>query len=390
MNWRWVPPVFSPVTPRALIRGIAAACGARVAPIETATEMLRARFGATEALLTDSGTSALILALRAMVPPGGTIAYPGYSCIDLTTAAVGAEMRVRLYDLDPNTLSPDLESLERAIKRGVDAIIVAHLYGYPADVSAVQELARKYGIPVIEDAAQGAGGTLRGLRLGTLADISILSFGRGKGATTGSGGAVLVRTPALDARLQQMREKLGSAGRGGREIGALTGQWLLSHPIVYRFPASVPALKLGEMVYHAPKNPEAMTASAAAMLTPVLRMDDNEIESRRSRASDLLSRINGSGRVAPVRPVTGGASGFLRFALSDMTGRLAPNATIGAVRGYPLTLEQHEQLQPMLAIGERAGKGSELLRDRLFTLPTHSRVGTGDLARIQDWLVARS
>ena len=54
----------------------------------------------------------------------------------------------------------------------------------------------------------------------------------------------------------------------------------------------------------------------------------------------------------------------------------------------PLTLEQHEQLQPMLAAGEKAGEGSVLLRDRLFTLPTHSRVGSRDMARLQDWLVA--
>ena len=350
--------------------------------------MLCERFGASDALLTDSGTSALILALRALVPPGGTIAYPGYSCIDLTTAAVGAGMRVRLYDVDPDTLSPDLESVKRAIQRGVNAIVVAHLYGYPADVTAVQEVARPYGIPVIEDAAQGAGGTLRGLRLGSLADISILSFGRGKGATTGSGGAILVRTPVLGAKLLEIRDKLGAARRGGREIGALTAQWLFSHPLVYRFPASVPALKLGEMVYHPPRQPRAIPTAAAAMLCSVLYMDDSEVEIRRTRANSLLARINGSGRIAPIRPVAGGGSGFLRFALSDMTGRLAASAPLGVLRGYPLTLEQHEQLQPMLAAGEKAGKGSVLLRDRLFTLPTHSRVGSRDMASLQDWLVA--
>lgn len=299
-------------------------------------------------------------------------------------------MRVRLYDLDPTTLSPDLESVQRAINRGVDAIVVAHLYGYPADVAAVQELALQQGIPVIEDSAQGAGGTLRGVRLGGIGDISILSFGRGKGATTGSGGAVLVRTPALGAWVGQIRDQLGIGRRGGREIGALTAQWVLSHPLLYRLPASVPALKLGEMVYHPPKQPRAMPTAAAAMLSSALRMDDSEIEIRRARANDLLSRINGSGRVVPIRPVAGGGSGFLRLAVTDMTGRLAPSLPLGVGRGYPLTLEQHEQLQPMLAKGEKAGKGSVLLRDRLFTLPTHSRVGARDLARLQDWLVAPS
>src|SRR4051812_46731743 len=197
VSWRWVPPACSPVAPRSLIAGIAAACNVRNSPIDVVVDTLCARFTASDALLTDTETSALILALQAMVQPGGTIAFPGYSCIDLTTAAIGAGLQVRLYDLDPATMSPDLESVKRAIERGVDAIVVAHLYGYPADVRAVKELAASHGIPVIEDAAQGAGGTFDGVRLGGLADISILSFGRGKGATTGSGGAILVRSPSL-------------------------------------------------------------------------------------------------------------------------------------------------------------------------------------------------
>jgi dTDP-4-amino-4,6-dideoxygalactose transaminase len=331
-----------------------------------------------------------VLALRALVSPGGTIAYPGYSCIDLTAAAVGAGVRVRLYDLDPNTLSPDLESVKKVIDRGVNAIVVAHLYGYPADVGAVRELAREHGIPVIEDSAQGAGGTLRGIRLGGIGDISILSFGRGKGATTGSGGAILVREPALGVWLRKMGKELGVGRRGGKEIGALAAQWLLSHPLIYRLPASVPALKLGEMVYHPPGLPRAMPAAAAAMLCSVLNTDDSEVEIRRTRANDLLSRINGSGRIVPIRPVPDGESGFLRLAVTDTTGDLAVSAPIGVLRGYPLTLEQHEELQPMLATGEKAGKGSVLLRDRLFTLPTHSRVGSTDQARLQDWLAASS
>jgi dTDP-4-amino-4,6-dideoxygalactose transaminase len=228
------------------------------------------------------------------------------------------------------------------------------------------------------------------VRLGGIGDISILSFGRGKGATTGTGGAVLVRSAALGARMAQMRDQLGIARRGGQEMGILAAQWLFSHPLLYRLPASIPALKLGEMVYHAPKQPRAIPTAAAAMLASVLRMDDVEIEIRRSRASNLLSHINGSARIVPIRPVPGGMSGFLRFALTDSTGQLATDAQLGVQRGYPLTLEQHQELQPVLATGEKAGKGSEQLRDRLLTLPTHSRVRSHDEVRLQDWLAMAS
>ena len=118
-------------------------------------------------------------------------------------------------------------------------------------------------------------------------------------------------------------------------------------------------------------------------------MDEREVQYRRARAKDLLCRINETDAVVPVHPIVGGESGFLRLAILDTGGRRLPRPAIGALRGYPLTLEEHAQLQPLLLPGERAGRGSERLRDALFTLPTHSRVNRSDLARLEAWLRAR-
>ena len=386
MTWRWQPPVLSPVSSRALIRGMGAAMGFRSGDHQGVVAGLCKRYSAVDALLTDTGTSALILALRKVLPAGGTVAFPGYGCFDLTSAALGAGMRVRLYDIEPSTLSPDLDSVRAVIARGVDAIVVTHLYGYPADIVGVQEIARQQGIPVIEDAAQGAGGTLGGALLGTFGDVAILSFGRGKGMTSGSGGAVLVRTLELAGWTRSMNAELGAGSGGGLEVMSLAAQSLLAHPSMYRVPASIPALKLGEMVYHPPIEPRRMAAAAEAILHSALGMDEREVQVRRARARDLLSLLTESHSVTPVRPIIGGDSGYLRLALLDTGGRRVPRATIGALRGYPMTLEQHPPLQPIIMHGERAGKGSEILRDTLFTLPTHSRVNRSDLTRLGQWL----
>lgn len=388
MSWRWLPPVYSPVSRRALLRGVGAACGwSDARDAMTAADALKRRFGATDVLLTDSGTSALILAIQAVVPPGGSIALPGYACVDLTSAAVGANVKVRLYDLDPATLSPDLESVRRVMERGVDAIVVAHLHGYPADIHAVQALASAHGIEVIEDAAQAAGGTLNGARLGSIGDIGVLSFGRGKGMTAGTGGALLVRTPSLEAWMRRARAELDAPRRGGREIVWLAAQWILARPSLYRVPAAVPRLKLGEMVYKPPKPPRAMCRTATAILLEALGADSREVRARCERASSLISAIDGQSRLRPIRAIPGGKPGFLRLALLDDTGHCAPVGRAGAVRGYPLSLDQHEQLRPLLLSGERAGDGSAFLRDRLFTIPTHSRVANSDVVGLLDWLV---
>ena len=386
MIWRWVPPVRSPVAPTAFPRAIAASLGAHSGDVEAVERSLRDRYAASDALLTDTGTSALTIALRALVPPGGTIAFPSYACIDLTTAALGAAVRVRLYDLDPMTLSPNLDSLRATIGRGVDAIVVAHLFGYPADVVAVQAIAAEHGIPVIEDAAQAAGGSLNGRVLGSLADISILSFGRGKGMTSGSGGAVLVRSPALQERIAEIRSGLAGGKRGGSEVVALAAQWLFGSPVLYRLPRSVPGLKLGEMVFHPPAAARPITHAAASLLPRALSMDAREIASRRECALQLLVDARQCARLTPVQPVAGGEPGYLRLAVLDSTAGVSQRPTLGIVRGYPMTLAEHPQLRPILRSMEKAGKGAILLRDRLLTLPTHSGVSAGDLARLRSWM----
>jgi perosamine synthetase len=386
MSWRMQPPVSSPVSAKSLACAMIGAAGLLPRARAIAADSLRERYGATDVLLTDSGISALTLALCELVPLGGIVAYPAFGCIDLTTAALGAGVRVRLYDLDPTTLSPDLDSVRRVIERGVDAIVVTHLYGYPADVLAIKSLAVAAGIPVIEDAAQGAGGMLEGRPLGSLADVSILSFGRGKGMSTGSGGALLVRTSSFPGWCAAASRDLGRPSRGAREFCTMAAQEALSHPLVYGLPAAMPALRLGEMVFHSPQAPRPISAASAAALSSVLERADANTAQRIKRARNLLSRVAGAPYVVPVRPVGGGESGYLRLAVLDTGGRLEERRDLGAVRSYPLTLDQHTQLKNVLLPGERAGSESAFLRRTLFTLPTHSRVGSTDLDKLEEWL----
>ncbi len=386
MSWFREPPVYSDVAPRALISGASALFRNSESMRDIVEAALLRRYDANEVLLTQSGTAALIVALRAFAGRGGVVALPGYGCIDITAAAVRAGVRVRLYDLDPATLSPDLDSVKRVIQRGVDAIVVAHLYGYPADVAGVQELASRAGIRVIEDAAQSAGGTLCGTRLGALADVSILSFGRGKGTTAGSGGALVLRNRADSESIRQNGLELRPGSRGGRELTALAAQWILARPLLYRIPAAIPALKLGEMVYHPAEEPSGMSVAAAAMLPAALAMEDAVVKARRARAINILSSVGEGRRLIPVRAVAGGESGYLRLPLLDRTGDVRPRESLGAIRGYPMTLDQHEQLRPILLSSETSGAGSVMLRDRLFTVPTHSRVRDVDVARLVGWI----
>jgi hypothetical protein len=385
---RHLPAASSPVSADGLLGGMRAVLapggGAARRQVEDA---LRALYAPRALALTDSGTSALVMALRLAAGEGGTVAYPGYSCVDLAAAARYAGVRVRLYDLDPRTLGPDLGALERALERGVNAVVVAHLYGFPADVPAVCALARRFGVPVIEDAAQGAGGSLHGVRLGALGDLSVLSFGRGKGTTGGRGGAIMARDARLAAALDDAAQAMGEPAAGWASLGATAAQWALGRPSLYAIPASIPALRLGEMVYHPAHEPAPLPRSAAGLLRSALALDAAELSHRRANARALGRLVATRDDLLPVRELSGADPGFLRLPVLDLGSRNEAPA-LGVMRGYPRTLLEQQELRPSLAADEPATPGAQWLRERLFTLPTHGLLAPTDLEAVGGWIGA--
>jgi len=378
-------PVASRVEARSIRAAAAAALAHDAREPTTLMRELRALYDAQRSALTDSGTSALVAALRLTAGEKGTVAYPGYACVDLAAAARYAGVRVRLYDIDPATLSPDLDSLAATLRRGVDAVVVAHLYGFPADMHGVEELAKAAGVPVIEDAAQGAGGTLRGRTLGSFGALSVLSFGRGKGTTGGNGGALLLRDAALADSFSEMRRKLGSRPAGVRDLLGLTAQWMLGRPSLYGIPSAIPSLHLGEMVYHPAHEPRALSWAAASLVRRALAAAPGDVEGRRRTAAVLEMAALEGADITPVRLLEGGVSGYLRYPILD-SGSRAVRADMGILRGYQLTLHEQPELRPCLLAGEPPTAGAEELARTLFTLPTHYMVRPSDIKAMMEWL----
>lgn len=377
-------PVHSPIRASALGAALGAALARRGADHEMLAARLSEMFGADGVVLTDSGTSALVLALRATAGEGGTVALPAYACVDLAAAAVHARVRVRLYDIDPETLGPDLDSLARVLTHDVAAVVVAHLYGFPVDVPAVDELAAAHGATVIEDAAQGDGATLRGARLGSFGSLSVLSFGRGKGITGGRGGALLATAPGLPGRTESAarRERI-RAGWGDLVIAA--AQWMLGRPALYWIPSAVPGLRLGESVYHAAHDPGALSVAAAALVRLALPCGEVELATRRRHAEVLVRAVQGEKGFGTIRPIPEGTPGYLRFPVRDLRQRFLPRM-LGIVRGYPRTLLEERNLHPCLDACRVALPGATELSRSLVTLPVHGLVTRRDLERMRAWL----
>src|SRR5437660_3323385 len=140
----------------------------------------------------DSGTSALELALRAYdIGPGDEVITAANSFIASALAISHAGARPVLVDVDPYTYTIDVACIAKAITARTKAILPVHLYGHPAHMDPIRQLAEKYGLVVIEDACQAHGTRYKGRRTGSLGHSAAFSFYPGKNLGAYGGRGIL-------------------------------------------------------------------------------------------------------------------------------------------------------------------------------------------------------
>ncbi|MEM9587040.1 MAG: aminotransferase class V-fold PLP-dependent enzyme [Planctomycetota bacterium] len=159
-----------------------------------------------------SGTAAIELALRlAKVGPGDEVVLCGYDYPGNLRTIELLGGRPVLVDAAPGRTSPGAQQVEQAICDQTAAVIVSHLYGQVADVVAIDQLCRQYGVVLIEDACQVPGMTLGGRVAGSIGSLGTLSFGGSKPLTAGNGGALIIRDERLAARLPALVDRPSDA-----------------------------------------------------------------------------------------------------------------------------------------------------------------------------------
>jgi dTDP-4-amino-4,6-dideoxygalactose transaminase len=373
-----IPPVHSPVALGAVLAGAGGALGGAAAAQARVRGLVLAEYGARAVLPVGSGTAALTLALlaaRRRAEAAGRAplaALPAYGCFDLATAAAGAGVEAIFYDVNPGTLGPDWASLASALAQGPAAVVAAHFYGVPVDVPRVVALADAAGALVIDDAAQGLGAVVGGRPAGALGHLGVLSFGRGKGRTGGGGGALLALDDAGAALLESVRDAVGAAGRGTGSLARLAAQWALGRPPLYRIPASIPQLGLGETRYHDPVPVTAMPAACAAALAAGWQRSREEVAVRRRVAAAWRASRATHGWQFPESDASASERGELRLAalVPEKGPAVVARLGLGAASAYPCIL-------PVLPVfAGRAGSegdwpGASRLVQHLITLPCH-------------------
>jgi dTDP-4-amino-4,6-dideoxygalactose transaminase len=348
---------------RAALAGHAAGDG----PIGRRVEArLAALLGAHRVLLTTSCTHALELALLALgIGPGQEIICPSFTFVSSANAALRVGARPVFADIEERTLGLDPGDVERRLTPHTAAIIPVHYAGVAPDMEALLDIARRRGLRVVEDAAQGVGATWRGRALGTLGDAGCLSFHETKNITCGEGGALVVSDRDLAHRAEIAREK--GTNRAAFFRGEVDKYTWVS---------------------------EGSSYVLSDVLAAILEAQLDKLETIQARRASIVARYRADladwaaarGVALPLELPERGANHHIFFLLYP-DGRLR-DAALAALRARGIMATFHyvplHSAPHARAIG--AGEVSLPVTDRiastLLRLPLHPRLSDGDVDRV--------
>ena len=306
--------------------------------VEELENKLAAYSGAAHCISCANGTDALQIALMALgVGPGDEVITPSFSYIATAEATVLLGAKPVYVDIDPVTYNVDPEAIANAITPRTRAIIPVSLYGQPADYDAINAIADKHGIPVIEDGAQSFGASYNGRKSGNLTTIGCTSFFPSKPlGCYGDGGALFTSDPELGKAIRQI-------ARHGQE----------------------------KRYYHGRVGVNSrLDTLQAAILLPKLAILDDEIAARQRVADAYDAALSPLGFTVPT-VIEGRISAWAQYTVRvqqrDAVQAALQEAGVPTAVHYPLPLAQ----QPAVADSSVHLPHGEHAATEVMSLPMH-------------------
>lgn len=379
---RSLPPVCTPIKIRNIGVAFFAIFGS--AQNKKFAQEIRNYFGVSQVFLLSSGRAALAVllqAMRKMHPERDEVLIPAYTSFSVPAAVVKADLKVALYDIGPETLSPDMESLKSAINERTLAIIACHLYGYPCDMNSVLATAKEKGVYVIDDAAQAMGAKYNGKYCGTFGDAGIFSLNRGKNITAVEGGIITTNSQKIAEKIKKIKlEKNGFFSSLYILIKALL-MFIFFRPIFYWLPTQLSSLRLGESFFSVNFRIKELTNMQACLGSKMLRQLEKINRDRAKKAYELIRALSGVNFPCPLKNAE---SVFLR--LPALCGSDKAQPFLGIVRSYPYPINEIDGLKPYIKTERKEFPGAKILANNILTIPTHSYVTDADIRSITKML----
>lgn len=172
------------------------------------SKWLEEKTGSPKVLLTTSCTHATeMAALLSHISSGDEVIMPSFTFVSTADAFVLRGAKIKFVDIRPDTMNIDENLIEEAITPKTKALVPVHYAGVACEMDVIMDIARRHGLIVIEDAAQGVMSSYKGQALGTIGDYGCFSFHETKNYSMGEGGALLIRDRSMIEEAEIIREK---------------------------------------------------------------------------------------------------------------------------------------------------------------------------------------
>ena len=309
--------------------------------------------------MTDSGSNALHLAVRALdLPPGSDVVLPSFTWVACANAVVLAGHRPVFADVDLGTANVDAKTVGHALTDRTRAVMVVHYAGRAADIGAILEL----GLPVIEDAAHAVDSTVDGQPCGTFGTLAVFSFDAVKNVATPDGGGIASRDAGVMATVRRLR--YCGAEASGFDRSSRGGRWW-ELDSVEPFPRMIPN-----------------DVSASIALGQLQRLPANQAARKRVWETYRRELADVSWLGLPPEPTEGDRHSYFTFLVRVLDGRRDALAHALLAQGIYTSL-RYQPLHLVRPFGDgRSLPNSELLAEQGLNLPLHPRLSDDDVARV--------
>ena len=301
-----------------------------------------------------------------------------------------AGLKVRLVDVDPETLDYAGEGLKTCDFRKALAVVATNPYGYPSDMRTLRALTRHHGVFLVDDAAQAMGASADGSPSGVRGDVGLFSLDKGKNVSAIDGGIVLAQS---DEVADAIRLSIGKLPQSTPSVLAELAVKLCVYvaflrPSLYWIPNSLPNTGIGTTVYRTDFALAQMPGPVASLGRVMLDRLAGFAEHRRMTAESWRRAVAGVAGISLIRAVADSTPAYLRYPIleadgvsKDRTIRALNAVGIGATGSYPTDLGAIPDLAPHLVGACTDLAGGRTVAARIVTLPTHPLVTERDVRR---------
>ena len=361
---------------------------------EELLEAVRNTFGVKHCLFFSTGRAAMCFLFQRLHKfcsnvHRDEVVVPGYTCYSVASSVIMAGLKIRVCDIDPVTLSYDLEQLASVDFSRVLCVVTANLYGLPDELEKIEQLTNENKVYLVDDAAQSLGAMVAGRPSGTFGIAGLYSLDKGKNITSLQGGMIVTNNDALAREMLLEFHSLGENSRSDnvKEYFKVLVYFFFLYPATYWIPSRLPFLNLGDTRYEDDypihKYPAALSPIALAQLERYRSITTQRVQAARWYQQLLPEHP----LIRPILPVINTQPAWLRFPLR-ITGRRARaqflhlNGEMGCTGSYPKSISEIPEISNHLVVQNQQCEASARIAREIVTLPTHAFVREKDVNAI--------